>query len=118
MKKVYICSPYRPITHKKKKYSTAKNITLAKNACKKAINLGHLPLAPHLYFTMFLNDDNEEERRQGLGYAREWIKASDEMWLVINHGVSEGMKHDIKAATNARKRIILTKIKAAKRKRK
>jgi len=63
MKYVYICSPYRPVGEDPET-ELRKNIDQAKRACRLAVSRGLIPLAPHLYFTQFL-DDNTMIRRSG-----------------------------------------------------
>ena len=56
MKKEYICSPYRP-TGQNPEAERKRNVEKAQTACRLAIDAGYLSLAPHLYFTQMLNDD-------------------------------------------------------------
>lgn len=58
MKLAYICSPCRG--------DYEKNIIKAQEYCREAMNDGLLPLAPHVYFTQFVDDTNPEERKLGL----------------------------------------------------
>ena len=55
MKLTYICSPCRG--------DYEKNIIKAQEYCREAMNDGLLPLAPHVYFTQFVDDSNPEERK-------------------------------------------------------
>lgn len=72
MKKVYICSPYRP-TGQNPEAERKRNVEKAQTACRLAIDAGYLPLAPHLYFTQMLNDDELLfERFLGMAYGRYW----------------------------------------------
>ena len=69
-KLVYVCSPYRvrnakPGTEAYQKELDA-NIRRAKSACKLVTDLGYIPIAPHLYFTQFLDDETPEERELGM----------------------------------------------------
>ena len=51
---VYICSPYsRTIT---------KNVKKARKFCRFVLDIGAIPLAPHLLYPQFMDDDNPEER--------------------------------------------------------
>ena len=86
---VYIASPYRG--------DTATNILNAKRYSRYAVQQGRLPMCPHIYFTQFLDDDNETERRKGLNLALQMLKRCKEMW-VFGDTVSEGMQNEIKAA--------------------
>ena len=52
MNKVYICSPLRG------DYDA--NIAAARTYCREAVEAGHLPVAPHIYLTQFLDDNKPE----------------------------------------------------------
>lgn len=86
----YICSPYSG--------NTAQNTENAKRYCKYAINKGCLPLAPHLLFPQFLNDDCPDERELGLAFALALLEKADELW-VFGIYLSEGMRREIEKAT-------------------
>ena len=64
-KKIFVCSPYRPTskTEECRKDELMANINRAKTACRILTTLGFLPLAPHLYFTQFLKDEDAQERK-------------------------------------------------------
>lgn len=87
--KVYICSPYRG--------DTEINIERAQRFCKMAVQRGHIPIAPHLYFTQFLDENNCKERELGMCYANALLKACDEIWVCGNK-ISEGMSREIELA--------------------
>ncbi len=88
MKKVYICSPYRG--------DIPQNTENACRYCRYALLKGYLPVAPHLYFTRFLDDGIEAERRMGMFMGTELLKECAELWVF---GIpSEGMKEEIKLA--------------------
>jgi len=92
MKYVFICSPYRPVGEDPET-ELRKNIDQAKRACRLAVSRGLIPLAPHLYFTQFLDDnirrsgslDNRPEKSgwcvypnyglSGTGSLLEWKKS-------------------------------------------
>lgn len=93
MKKVFICSPYRPTGPDPEK-ERSENVKLARKACRMAINKGMLPLAPHLYFTQILNDDFSFERLVGMALGNRWLEEADELW-VIGDRVTEGMKQEL-----------------------
>lgn len=106
MKKVFICSPYRP-TGQNPEAERKRNVERAQTACRLAIDAGYLPLAPHLYFTQMLNDDQLFERFIGMAYGSLWLDEADEMW-VIGTDLSEGMKQELEYA---RKKNIPVKMK-------
>ena len=99
--KVYICSPYRG--------DTEKNVAAAVKYCRYAIGKGMVPIAPHIYLTRFLNDDIPEQRELGLRIGLEALAQCAEIWVFGNY-VSEGMKREIAAASEAGKRILFKDI--------
>lgn len=56
-----------------------------------------MPMAPHLYFTQFLDDADPQDREDGIHYGLKWLEECDEIW-VIERRVTEGMKHEIATA--------------------
>lgn len=85
MKKVFICSPYRG--------EVESNKAKARDYCRAAIKQGYLPIAPHLYFTEFLDDTYEKERVLGIAAGIELMSLCDEMWVYGEP--TEGMKQEI-----------------------
>lgn len=98
MRKVYICSPYRD--------DTEKNIEKAKKYCRQAIAERYLPVAPHLYFTQFLNDEDGEERRLGFEMGLELLHECLEVW-VCGDTISGGMREEIEYAEQLGRPIVL-----------
>jgi hypothetical protein len=88
-KLVYICSPYRG--------DVEKNVENAKKYCRYAIKQGCTPVAPHLYFTRFLDDSKPNEREIGLDYATEILTYCDELWW-FGDEFSTGMNDEIEIA--------------------
>lgn len=87
-KYAFICSPFAG--------DTERNIAYAIECCKEAIKRGYTPIAPHLYFPQFLDDNNPEQREKGLILGREAMKEKCEIVLVGDkYGISEGMKGDL-----------------------
>jgi len=86
MKKIYICSPYRGDIEKNKRN--------ARRYCLLALKQGHFPIAPHLIFTEFLDDDVPEEREMGLQLGLEMLDLCNEVW-VFGRQISEGMQQEI-----------------------
>jgi len=94
MKLVYICSPCRG--------DYEKNITKAQEYCREAISMGVVPIAPHVYFTQFLNDLYPEERKLGMTAGLELLKLCAEVWVYGMDNPSEGMKAEIELAKELR----------------
>lgn len=106
---VYIASPLRG--------DMERNIENAKEYCRFAIQQNVLPMCPCtakkggqpkagfceakvlsiIYFTLFLNDSEEIERRIGLMLGLQMLKRCKEVW-VFGGRISEGMANEIKIA--------------------
>lgn len=96
-RRVYICSPYNDKDAK----VIMDNLHLVKKCCKHIIKDGNIPIAPHIYFTRFLDDGNEIERALGLEMGIELLKQADSMMVMIkNEKISPGMEREIKYAAN------------------
>jgi len=88
-KRVFICSPLRG--------NFKNNINKAKKYSRFAALNGCLPIAPHVYFTNFLDDSHNEERNRGLSLGKELLKDCEELWI-FDTWISEGMKSEIELA--------------------
>lgn len=109
--RVFISSPYRPVlTPEERKTLPATelmelrdqrfmdNVVTALTACAFAVAHGKLPMAPHAYFTRFLDDDDPEERAKGIRLGNDWLMDCEELW-VMGETVSPGMKDEIQLAS-------------------
>lgn len=90
-KRVYICSPY--------KGNVDKNTAQARIYCRFAFEEGFVPIAPHLYYPQFLDDDDKGERAAGLRYGLEAMWQCREVW-VFGRMISEGMGAEIELASD------------------
>ena len=94
-KLVYVCSPLRgtnpaPLKYKLNKIRAAKHChTIMKNFPDV------IPIAPHVYFTQFLDDTNPTERLLGMEAGIELLSMCDELWVYGLHNPSEGMQAEI-----------------------
>jgi len=88
VKKVYICSPYRG--------DVKANAECASRYCRYAVLCGELPIAPHLYFTFFLDDAIAAERNMGMFMGLELLKDCSELWVFGSP--TEGMREEINMA--------------------
>ncbi|MDR3540696.1 MAG: DUF4406 domain-containing protein [Desulfosporosinus sp.] len=89
IKLVYICSPLRG--------DIERNIAKAVGYCRFASIQGVIPLAPHIIFTQFLNDEISEERKLGLQLGLELLKYCQELWA-FGGWITEGMLGEIESA--------------------
>lgn len=73
------------------------NQKLARLYCLYATEQGAVPFAPHLFFTQFLEDTNEEQRRLGIECGKAILsQACAEVWVfVVNSYISAGMSEEI-----------------------
>lgn len=88
-KRIYVCSPYRG--------DEERNVRRAQTFCKDIVQRGHLPIAPHVYFTQFMSDDTPGERDAALSMGIEILALCDEVWVFGNR-ISAGMRGEIEAA--------------------
>jgi hypothetical protein len=90
MKKVFICSSLRG--------DIQANIAKTAKICRWAmLTHGALPIAPHIYFTQFLDDGSPAERELGIRAGLELLRDCDEL-LVFGDRVTEGMTREINMA--------------------
>lgn len=96
---IYVCSQMRGIPpYTKAKYN--KNLKKAAEYCRAVADEGHTPVAPHLYFSGFLDDQDRVDRATGIKMGMELLTICEEVWVFgSEEGISEGMKAEIEAAT-------------------
>lgn len=92
IKKIYVCSPLRG--------DIETNIEKAKEYCRFiALKLDAIPVCPHIYFTRFLDDNNEIEREVGMSFGLRLLSECDNVYVFDSNGISEGMKKEIELAS-------------------
>ena len=84
---VYICSPYSG--------DTANNTEKAKKHCRFAVDNNAIPLAPHLLFPQFMNEEAERDLAMFMDLVL--IGRCEQLW-VFGDTVTEGMKAEISKA--------------------
>lgn len=89
---VYICSPCRG--------DYKKNIRDALGYCKIVMKNypDVIPIAPHVYFTQFLDDTNPTERSLGMEAGLALLDMCDEIWVYGINNPSKGMQAEINYA--------------------
>ena len=97
MQKIYICSPLRD--------NVEHNIMRAREYCFEETVQGNLPIAPHIYFTQFMDDTNATQRNQAFEFNKELIKFCDKLH-VYGEYISSGMQFEIEYAKSIGKEII------------
>lgn len=73
MKKIYVCSPLSG--------DIENNIKKAVTYCRELVLFGCIPIAPHVYFTQFLNDEVPAQRKLGMECALELLDICDELHI-------------------------------------
>ena len=86
---VYICSPLSG--------DVEGNQGKAARYCRFAVDAGYIPIAPHLYFPRFMDDDNPRERNLALFMDIVLLTKCAELW-VFGDNVSKGMSIEIEKA--------------------
>ena len=68
---VYICSPFSG--------DVETNVRSARRYSRFAVDKGYIPIAPHLLFPQFLDDDNPQERELGLFFGNALMSKCSEV---------------------------------------
>lgn len=85
---VYIASAF--------KGNAEDNLAKTRIYCRLAAKEGYLPIAPHLFYPQFLDDNNPEERELGIQLGLHLLALCDEVWCFGK--ITEGMAREIKEA--------------------
>lgn len=83
-KKVFISSPYRG--------DVEGNIKKAAAYCRMACEKGYMPIAPHLLFTQFLDDDIGAKRALGISMGMDLILLCEEVAAEISFANGRGIR--------------------------
>ena len=86
---VYICSPLAG--------DVERNKEKARTYCRFAVDSGCIPIAPHIYFTQFMNDANRKERDLALFMDIVLLSKCAELW-VFGDMATNGMSIEIEKA--------------------
>lgn len=87
MKRVFICSRYAG--------NIEENVSIAQRLCRKAIEAGAAPFAPHLIYPTFVDDNHPGERETGISCGLAFLERCDEVWAHVGNGISEGMRREL-----------------------
>lgn len=86
---VFVCSPFaRDIEH---------NTERARRYCRFAVSEGYIPIAPHLLFPQFMDEDDPAERNLGIFYGLVLMSKCQEVW-VFGRKITRGMAVEIAKA--------------------
>ena len=87
MKKIYVCSRYAG--------ETDENVKKAREYCGFVAKVcGAVPVAPHIYFTQFLDDAVPEQRTFGRMVGLQLLSECDELWY-FGDQITRGMTDEI-----------------------
>lgn len=95
-KLIYVCSPFRG--------ETEINTKKAQRYCTFVVSKGFIPIATHLLFPQFMNDDNYHERQIAINMGFEILSRCDELWS-FGKRLSDGMVAEIEKAKKLGKHI-------------
>lgn len=94
LKRVIIESPFKSdnelLTKKYKKYLAL--------AIADSLERGEAPFASHGFYTLYLDDSIQEERKKGICAGFAWGKVAELVAIYADYGISAGMKAGIKRA--------------------
>lgn len=93
---VYICSPFSGDIENNNKRTRA--------FCRFALDKGNIPLAPHLMFPQFMDDNNEQERDQAIFMDIILMGKCQEVW-VLGDVISRDMSIEIEKAKKRRQPV-------------
>lgn len=85
---IYVASPLKGDIEGNLKKATA--------YCSFVAKKGATPIAPHLFFASFLDDNKKEERLRGMAMGIDLLKRCDELWVFGEP--SQGMRREIEIA--------------------
>jgi hypothetical protein len=86
MRKIFISS--------RLKGNIQSNTETAKELARQAIELGYIPIMPHLYFTQFLSEETQD-RATGIVAGLFLMKDCDQFVIYDDDGISDGMAIEI-----------------------
>lgn len=86
---VYVCSPYSD--------DILNNERKARVFCKFAVRKGAIPVAPHLLYPQFLDENSPADRELGLFFGIVLLTKCEEVW-VFGSRISYGMSREIAKA--------------------
>ena len=93
---VYICSPFSG--------DVERNLERTRRFCRFALKSGQIPLAPHLMFPQYMDDNDPDERGLALFMDIVLMGKCQELW-VLGDEITEGMQVEIETAKRRRQTI-------------
>lgn len=86
---VYVCSPFAG--------DTERNAQRARGFCRFAVSQNCIPIAPHLLFPQFMEEDDPAQRRLGIFFGLVLQSKCKEVW-VFGRNITKGMAVEIAKA--------------------
>lgn len=93
---VYICSPFSG--------EVESNQESARKYCRFAVDKGCIPIAPHLLFPQFMNDNDPADREIAMMMNMALLSKCRELWVFGDH-ISKGMAAELDAAKMKSRKI-------------
>jgi len=106
IQKVYICSPFRG--------DTRANTANAIRYCRFALKHNRFPVATHIWFPRFMDDNVPAERELALKIGVWLLSQCSEVWVFTDNKITEGMAFEIDAAKRQNKPIKYFRINGGK----
>ena len=98
VKRIYLCSRYAG--------ETDKNVVVAERLCRRLVDAGQAPFAPHLLYPRFLDDGKLWEREIGIACGLTFMEVCDEVWGYTADGLSSGMRRQVDHALRLGKPLV------------
>ena len=80
------------------------NVKLARRYCRFVASKERIPVASHLMYPQFLNDNNPKERELGLLFGLALLRSCAEVWC-FGTDISAGMKQELEEAARQHKTV-------------
>ena len=92
---VFVCSPFTapPLEPQ----DTQRNAERARGFCRFAVSQNCIPIAPHLLFPQFMEEDDPAQRRLGIFFGLVLQSKCKEVW-VFGRNITKGMEVEIAKA--------------------
>lgn len=93
---VYVCSPFAG--------DIERNTVHARRYCRFVVDSGGIPIAPHLLFPQFMDDEDEQEHELAMFMNIALMSKCAEVWVFGEH-ISKGMTAEIRKAEEKQRPI-------------
>ena len=90
----YVCTPYRAEDDEQ----FEKQLKHTKEVSREIVASGLDIIVPHLYYPLFLDDNEPDQREAGMASALRLLEKCDVMFVSIKQKVSQGMETEIDEA--------------------